>query len=122
MAKRILVIEDEKEIAGLIRERLIDSGFEVDVTFDGYQGVAFAHSRSPDLIVMDYMLPAGDGLSVLNKLQTSIKTRYIPVVVLTGAGNETIKKKLLEKGVKAYMQKPYDGEALVSTINKILAK
>ena len=102
--------------------RLESSGFEVVTALDGYHGIKMAHQEKPDLIILDLMLPAGDGLSVLEKLKLAEPTRKIPVVVLTGMINEEYKAKVLEQGIEAYLQKPYDPDNLISIINNVLNK
>ena len=116
----ILVVEDETDFRELIKMRLESNGFSVVTAVDGYQGIKVAHAERPDLILLDLMLPAGDGLSVLEKLKLSSDTSDIPVIVLTGMINEEYKEKVLEKGVEAYLQKPCDSEVLLNTIKGIL--
>jgi len=118
----ILVVEDELDVQKVVAKRLTSRGFTVHCASDGYQAVQKAHKIAPDLIVLDLQLPAGDGLSVLRKLRISDNTRMTPIVVLTGMTNELIKQSVLTEGVDAYLQKPYDSQVLLDTINKILNK
>jgi DNA-binding response OmpR family regulator len=119
---KLLVIEDETDILKVMYKVLKKDGFDVVVAVDGYQGVDFAHREKPDLIVLDLMLPAGGGLTVLQHLKTSTKTMNIPVVVLTGMQDEVYKKKVIDKGVEAYLEKPYDSKVLIKTIHDVLEK
>jgi DNA-binding response OmpR family regulator len=116
----ILVVEDELDVQKVVAKRLSSRGFTVECASDGYQAVQKAHKFAPDLIVLDLQLPAGDGLSVLRKLRISEKTRNTHIVVLTGMTNEMFKQSVLTEGVDAYLQKPYDSQVLLDTINKIL--
>ena len=118
----ILVVEDELDVQKVVAKRLTSRGFTVHCASDGYQAVQKAHKIAPDLIVLDLQLPAGDGLSVLRKLRISDNTRMTPIVVLTGMTNELIKQSVLTEGVDAYLQKPYDSQVLLDTIDKILNK
>jgi CheY-like chemotaxis protein len=118
----ILVIEDEPDFSELLKMRLESNGFSVVAAMDGYQGIQLAHAEKPDLIILDLMLPAGDGASVLEKLKLSADTRHIPIVVLTGMINEEYKQKVIAKGVEAYLQKPCDSGVLLNTIKEILKK
>jgi DNA-binding response OmpR family regulator len=118
----ILVVEDELDVQKVVAKRLTSRGFTVHCASDGYQAVQKAHKIAPDLIVLDLQLPAGDGLNVLRKLRISDNTRMTPIVVLTGMTNELIKQSVLTEGVEAYLQKPYDSQVLLDTINKILNK
>ena len=118
----ILVIEDEPDFSELLKMRLESNGFSVVTAMDGYQGIQLAHAKKPNLIILDLMLPAGDGASVLEKLKLSGDTQYIPIVVLTGMINEEYKRKVIAKGVDAYLQKPCDADVLINTINEVLKK
>ena len=118
----ILVVEDELDEQKVVAKRLSSRGFTVHCASDGYQAVQKAHSLAPDLIVLDLQLPAGDGLSVLRKLRISKNTKSTHIVVLTGMTNELFKQSVLTEGVDAYLQKPYDSQVLLDTIDKILGK
>ena len=119
---KILIIEDEPDTVKVVAKRLTQSGFEVVVAVDAYEGVKFAHKEKPDLIILDLMLPAGGGLSVLKNIRMTTGIRSTPVVVLTGIKNEGYKQQILDKGVEAYLEKPYDPDVLISTIRNILNK
>ncbi|MGB7581536.1 MAG: response regulator transcription factor [Sedimentisphaerales bacterium] len=118
----ILVVEDELDMQKVVAKRLSSRGFTVHCASDGYQAVQKAHKIAPDLIVLDLQLPAGDGLSVLRKLRISKNTKKTHIVVLTGMTNELFKQSVLTEGVDAYLQKPYDSQVLLDTIDKILGK
>jgi DNA-binding response OmpR family regulator len=118
----ILVVEDELDVQKVVAKRLSSRGFTVHCASDGYQAVQKAHKVAPDLIVLDLQLPAGDGLSVLRKLRISEDTKKMHIVVLTGMTNEMFKQSVLTEGVDAYLQKPYDSQVLLDTIDKILGK
>ena len=117
---KILIIEDEIDISKVLNKRLTDAGFKTSVSADAYQGVEMAHQEHPDLIILDLMLPAGGGLSVLKRIRVSTHTKFIPIVVLTGMKDEKYKKEVLDEGVEAYMEKPYEINELLETIKKIL--
>ncbi len=115
---KILIIEDTVDTAKVLRKRLIDYGFEVEVAYDAYSGTSSIYKEVPHLILLDLMLPAGAGIRVLKNLK--LFSRPIPVVVLTAQKDEEYKKNVLDMGVDAYLEKPYDIEELVKVINKIL--
>lgn len=119
---KILIIDDEPDTAKVIVKRLTQHGFNCVVATDAYQGVKFAHEEKPDLIILDVMLPAGGGLSVLKNIRLSAKTRHIPVVALTGVKDESRKQQILDEGVDAYLEKPYEPDILISTIQNILTR
>src|SRR4030043_1008903 len=113
---KILIIEDEPDTAKVVAKRLTQSSFEVVVAIYAYEGVKFVHKERPDLVILDLMLPAGGGLSVLKNMRMTAEIRYIPVVVLTGIKNEDYKQQILNEGVEAYLEKPYEPDVLISTI------
>ncbi|MBN2020336.1 MAG: response regulator transcription factor [Sedimentisphaerales bacterium] len=117
----ILVVEDELDVQKVIAKRLTSRGFTVHCAADGYQAVEMAHRVNPDLIVLDLQLPAGDGLIALRKMRMTAKIQRAHVIVLTGMTNEEYKQKVLKEGVDAYLQKPYDAQVLLDTIDKILS-
>ena len=117
---KILIIEDETDIAKLLVKRLSLNKYETVCASDAYQGIQFAHNARPDLIILDLMLPAGGGLMVLRNLRMTADTVTVPVVVLTGMKDPEYKKKIMEEGVDAYLGKPYDAEELIRVINNIL--
>jgi DNA-binding response OmpR family regulator len=118
--KKILVIEDEQDVAKVLVKRLSSAGYETILALDASMGVREAHKSKPHLIVLDLMLPGGGGLSVLKNLKMSTHTMSIPILVLTGSQDEAYKKKVLEAGVEAFMQKPYEIDAVLSQIKDIL--
>ena len=120
--EKILIIEDDRDLARLLAARLESAGYESVVASDAYQGVQFAHKIIPDLIILDLILPAGEGLSVLKRIKLSGYTRGIPVVVLTGIKDEKYKQKVMGERVEAYLDKPYDADTLITTIQNILKK
>ena len=119
---KILIIEDEVDLAKILHKRLEDKGFEVVCAPDAHSGVDLAHKERPDLIILDIMLPLGGGVTVLRNLRISTHTMSIPVLVLTGMQDEELKKNILEMGVAFYMQKPYEIEELTKEINRILTE
>ncbi len=119
---KILVIDDEVDIIKVLKKRLSSAGFDVIIAMDGYQGTEFAYKELPDLIILDLMLPAGGGLSVLKNLKLSVKTNDIPIVVLTAMRDEKYKNDILTAGIEAYLEKPYDIEKLIIVIKNLLDK
>lgn len=118
--KKILIIEDAQDVANLLAVRLNSAGYEVLVASDGMQGVQFAYKEKPDLIILDLMLPAGDGLSVLKRLRLSVYCRCVPVVIFTGVKDEEYKKKVMEEEIDAYFEKPYEPDELLNSIKNLL--
>ncbi len=117
---RILLIEDDRDMANVLSLRLKNEGFDITIAVDGYIGLKIAHQERPELIILDLMLPAGGGLATLKNLRISTHTQKIPVLVLTASMDEAQKQRVLDVGVSAYLQKPYDAQELISTIQGII--
>jgi len=114
--KKILIIEDNLEIAELLKDVLLQEGYTVAMCHDGYQGIEFTRREKPRLIILDLMMPAGGGFYVLEKIKQFDDTKGIPVVVLTASKDDTHKDKAIKMGIDAYLEKPYDARQLIATI------
>ena len=120
MKKRILVIEDEQEIALIIKMRLEISGYEVIQAFDGQDGLKKAKASSPDLILLDLVLPKISGEQVLNELKDDDKYKSIPIIVVTGLAQDAFSIKDSISKADAYFLKPFDSVELLATIADFL--
>jgi two-component system alkaline phosphatase synthesis response regulator PhoP len=121
--RKILIIDDEKEFCSLMKkslERLAD--YEVIYANDGKSGMAMARKQSPDLILLDIMMPAIDGLEVLRKLKEDTKTLPIPVVMLTAKSEEAFKIQAAHSFGEDYVTKPVDLDCLKAKIENIFAR
>ncbi|MGD0916255.1 MAG: response regulator [Thermodesulfobacteriota bacterium] len=118
--KRILVVDDERDIVKVLMIRLQSSGYEVITAFDGAQGVFMAHKEKPDLIILDIRMPAGDGFSVAERLKRSSPTWTIPVIFLTGSPEKDAEERAMELGARFYIKKPYDPEELLDAVKRAL--
>lgn len=118
--KKILLIEDNQDLAKIIQKRLVQNGFDVIWAADAYIGTQMAHTDNPDLIILDLMIPAGGGITCLKNIRLSYKINHIPVVVLTAMKDDEYKKRIEAEGVQAYLDKSQDIEKLGDVINSIL--
>lgn len=118
--KKILIVEDEVDLVKALQMRLADWKYETVVAIDAYEGIKLAMDQKPDLVILDLMLPAGGGISTLKNIRNSSKVRFIPVIILTGMKNVAVKRRVIELGVSAYIEKPYKDEDLKSAIDKCL--
>ena len=116
--KKILIVEDERDIVKALTIRLQRAGYEVVTAFDGAQGIFMAHKEKPDLIILDIRMPAGNGFSVAEKLKQSVDTPAIPVIFLTGSPEKDSEKKAMALGARFYIKKPYDPEELLDAIER----
>jgi len=119
MANTILVVDDEKNIVQLARLYLGNEGFHVEEAYDGKQALEKARSLSPDLIVLDIMMPEMDGLSVCKELR---KTSNVPVIILTARNDDVDKIVGLEVGADDYVTKPFNPRELVARVKAVLRR
>ena len=115
----VLVVEDEIEIARVVRDYLDKAGFEVIVVGDGGSAIASVRSAKPDLLVLDLGLPGRDGLDVAREIRRWSNT---PIVMLTARGDETDRVVGLELGADDYVVKPFSPKELVARIRAVLRR
>ncbi len=120
--KRILVVDDEVQLVEMIQMRLEANDFEVSTAYDGQQGLDAARAQQPDLIILDLMLPKMDGYKVCRLLKFDEKYRHIPIILFTARAREQDKQLGEDVGADAYVVKPFEPEALLSTISRLLEK
>ncbi len=116
---RVLIIEDDQEIAALERDYLAINGFEAEIRADGISGLQAALDGGFDLVVLDVMLPGLDGFSVLKKLREGLD---IPVIMLSARGEDIDKIRGLGLGADDYMLKPFSPGELVARVRAHLAR
>lgn len=116
-AKRILIVDDDREIVRGLSIRLRASGFAVSTAFDGQSGLTAAVDSCPDAIVLDIRMPVMDGMTVLARLRENASTQAIPVVMLTANVADTVKSRALDLGAKFLLEKPYDARTLIQAID-----
>jgi two-component system phosphate regulon response regulator PhoB len=119
---RILVVDDEPEAVELLEFNLKKAGFEIITALDGAQAVRQARSGSPNLIVLDLMLPEIDGLEVCKMLRRDPATARIPIIMLTAKAAEVDRIVGLELGADDYVTKPFSPRELVLRVNKVLGR
>ena len=118
--KKILIVDDERDIVKALMIRLQTSGYNVITAFDGAQGVFMANKEIPDLVILDIRMPAGDGFSVVEKLKQSNRTHRIPVIFLTGSPETNAEESAMGLGARFYIKKPYDPEELLDAVKRAL--
>ncbi len=113
---RILIVDDEPDLLTVLRFGLEVEGFEVLEASDGEQGLTMARETSPDLMVLDLMLPRMDGYKVCRALKFDERYRRIPIFILSARSGETDRQLAMDVGADTYITKPYDMRDLVSRI------
>jgi DNA-binding response OmpR family regulator len=118
--KKILIVDDERDIVKALTIRLQTNGYEVVTAFDGAQGVFIAHKENPDLVLLDIRMPSGNGFSVAQQLRKSSHTLHIPIIFLTGSPETNAEQRAQELGARFYIKKPYDPEELLDAVKRAL--
>ena len=119
MPKKVLIVEDETNIAELLHLYLEKEGFETEVARDGGKAVELFRSFKPDLVLLDIMLPVLDGWSVLKKIRAEDKT---PIIMLTAKGEVQDKVTGLEQGADDYVVKPFEMKEVLARIHAVLRR
>lgn len=121
----ILMVEDEEDIAFLIRFLLERNGYQVEHAADGKQAlerIALDDLNTPDLVLLDIMLPYHDGLEVLALLRAQTGWESVPVLMLTAKARETDIIRALERGADDYVTKPFQPDELLARVRRFLRK
>jgi len=121
-AKKILVVEDEKDILHLLKLYLDKEGFRTLTATTGTDGLKSAMQNKPDLIVLDLMLPEIDGLEVCKRLRSAPETAMVPIIMLTAKAEESDTVIGLELGADDYVTKPFSPKALVARVKALFRR
>ncbi len=122
MPKKILVVDDEELLVKMVGLRLKANGYEVISACDGKEGLAKAKEESPDLIILDVMMPGMDGYKVCGLLKKDTRFAKIPVIMFTAKAQVDDKKIGEEVGANAYITKPFDPQVLLAKIKELLGE
>ena len=117
---KILIVEDEKKLASLLKESILDTFFKVIIAKDGDEGLKKYNSFKPDIIITDIMMPFCDGLEMTQKIKELDEN--IPIIVLSAHSDKEKLLKAIDLGINKYFIKPFDPDELISYINKIVPK
>ena len=117
---KILIVDDDPELRMALKLRLRANQFETVSASDGYSAIALAQKEHPNLIILDLGLPAGNGFTVLKRLQENDALSHIPVIVLTARDPQSNELRSLDSGATAFFQKPADNNELLQVIRASL--
>ncbi len=120
--KRIILIEDEEDIASLIKLQAELAGYKLHVEVDGINGFRAVEREKPDLVILDIMLPGENGLDVCRKIKGAPELKNIPIIILSAKGDELDVVLGLELGADDYVSKPFSPKVLFSRIKAILRR
>jgi two-component system phosphate regulon response regulator PhoB len=119
---RILVVEDEEALAQLLHYNLDKEGYRVAIANDGEEAMIQADEETPDLVVLDWMLPRLSGIEVCRRLRSGRKTRNVPIIMLTARGEETDRVRGLDTGADDYIVKPVSMSELAARVRAVLRR
>ena len=118
----VLVVEDQEEIAALIKFKLKNAGHDVIFAENGRQGLESARQSTPDLILLDVMMPVMNGVEMLKILKADPDLRSIPVIMLTAQTSETAVVEGFKLGVDDYITKPFRTQEFAARVEAVLAR
>ena len=118
----ILAVEDDEGILELLKYNLAKDGYRVTTVTSGEEGLQLAGSATPDLILLDLILPGEDGLDVCRRLKTDPQTRQVPIIILTAKGEEADIVTGLELGAADYITKPFSTRGLLARVRAVLRR
>lgn len=116
---RILLADDDPMVAQVVRTGLRGRGWQVDVAADVMQAVMFATRSPPDAVVLDINMPGGTGLTALDRLKQSMKTRFVPVLVVSATQDPEIPERAKALGAAGFLGKPVDVDRLYDELCRI---
>ena len=121
-SQRVLLIDDDPMLVGLLQHKLVANDYDVEVAGDGETGLSTARTTPPDLIVLDMMLPGINGRQVLRELKADPSLESIPVLVLTARGGEADVVDGLKSGAADYLRKPFNPDELVARLARLASE
>jgi DNA-binding response OmpR family regulator len=120
--ERVLIVDDDPDILRLVTYNMGQAGFEVITASTGRKALEMVHNQTPDLVILDIMLPDVDGMEVCRILRQQDSTRKLPIVMLTARGEEIDRVVGFELGADDYVSKPFSPRELVLRVKSILRR
>jgi len=120
--KRVLIIEDDRDIVELVRYNLANEGFQVSAAYDGGTGLATLKKTPPDLLLLDLMLPKLSGLEICREIRRDEAMNRLPILMLTARGEEADRVVGLEMGADDYVTKPFSPRELLARVKALLRR
>ena len=119
--RRVLVIEDDKDIVELVRYNLEKDGYQVASSVDGATGLSQIRKSPPDVLILDLMLPKLSGLDICKEVRRDVSLNRLPILILTAKGEEADRVVGLELGADDYLVKPFKEEQLIEKAGRIVS-
>ncbi len=121
MKAKILVVDDEADARALSKRILERNGFQVLEATNGDEAIQEANTKSPDLILLDIVMPGKDGVEVCKILKSQAQTKQIPIVMFTVLGRDADKKRAADAGCDGYLTRPFNTEDVLTEVKKHLS-
>lgn len=118
--KRILVADDDQDIVRLISLELLDCGYEVFTAGSGEDAIKKVYDEHPDLVILDYQMPKGDGIYVMAKLRTVLETFTIPIIMITAYDSKDIRGQAFRLSASYFLSKPFKPSELLEKVKEVL--
>ena len=122
MPKKILIVDDEKDIVDLISYNLEKEGFATIKAYDGESALKLVNAKKPDLVILDLMLPGVRGLEVCKFIRKNPEIETLPIIMLTAKGDQVDKILGLEMGADDYVTKPFNVRELIARIRAVMRR
>lgn len=122
MSQSVLIVEDDRDIQRLLTITLSQAGFSVDAVRTVAEALAFTKQTIPDIAVIDWMLPQGSGIQLIQHLRNQSETSALPILLLTAKQEEHDKLMAFERGADDYLTKPFSSKELVARLNALLRR
>ena len=116
----ILVVDDEEDVRAVLSARLESAGFQVTTASSGMEALTRIRAASPDMVLLDIMLPGIDGLGICGMLKHDQRFKDIPVVMMTARTQPQVRRASQKLGADAYITKPFNHEELIETVRRLL--
>jgi two-component system phosphate regulon response regulator PhoB len=120
--KRLLVVEDDKPIADLLKHHFTAAGYTVTATADGDEALILIQEIKPDLVILDWMIEGTSGIEVCRRVRRSPATAKLPIIMVTARGHEEDRVRGLDTGADDFVAKPFSPKELVSRANALLRR
>lgn len=117
--KKILVVEDDKNIALGLSVRLRANSFEIKLAYDAVTGMTEANRWKPDLILLDISMPGGGGILLAQRIRQLTPIAATPIIFLTASKQPELRTQAMELGAADFFEKPYDADALLTSIRRV---
>lgn len=120
IGKKILIVEDSPSVAEMVKDELIELGYDAHVVTNGFEALRDIEDIQPDLIITDIMMPKVDGLELCEAIQNRLETRSIPFILLSSRFDEETVKRGRAIGAKHFVAKPFEMKTLIDCVEKTL--